>query len=196
MEIQGQEVLSQQDALCHSTHLSIRWRHCEILRPTRDFLQTHLQEPFFSRSRVMRFSRGTSRHFKTPKWNVYQEVYKQKWYWKGLLITLLEESPKEYLQVSLQADSALTRRHEKTPQEPWRSRWPQERDVEQSALTHARQTHCASRQLCTTADRRYDLPQDWLQDACQIARVCWGARCKGFRSKKGPHYCIEQSARN
>jgi hypothetical protein len=41
------------------------------------------------------------------------EIYKQKWYRKGLLIALLEESRKEYLQASLQADSALTRRHEK-----------------------------------------------------------------------------------
>ncbi len=44
MEIQGQEVLSLQDALHCSTHLNIRWRHRKILRPTRNFLQTHLQE--------------------------------------------------------------------------------------------------------------------------------------------------------
>ncbi len=84
----------------------------------------------------------------------------------------------------------------KTPQEPWRSRWLQERDVEQSAPTHARHNHCASRQLGTTADQRYDLPWDWLWDACQMARVRWGTHCKGFFSKEGPHYCIEQSARN
>ncbi len=47
MEFQGQEVLSLQNALSCSTHPSIRWRHCKILRPTRDFLQTHLQEPDF-----------------------------------------------------------------------------------------------------------------------------------------------------
>ncbi len=29
-----------------------------------------------------------------------------------------------------------------------------------------------------------------------MARVRWGTRCKGFRCKEGPHYCIEQSARN
>ncbi len=45
MEIQGQEVLSLQDALCCSTHLSIRWHHRKILRPMRNFLQMHLQEP-------------------------------------------------------------------------------------------------------------------------------------------------------
>jgi hypothetical protein len=45
--------------------------------------------------------------------NFYKEIYKQKWYRKGLLIALLEESHEEYLQASLQADSALTRCHEK-----------------------------------------------------------------------------------
>jgi hypothetical protein len=54
-----------------------------------------------------------SDHFKTPTRTFYQEVYEQKLTQKGLLITLLEESREEYLQVSLQADSALTRCHEK-----------------------------------------------------------------------------------
>ncbi len=73
----------------------------------------------------------------------------------------------------------------KMPQEPWRSRWPWEMDVEQAAPTHARHTHCASRQLGTTADRRYDVPWVWLWDACPMARVRWGTRCKGFCSKEG-----------
>jgi hypothetical protein len=45
--------------------------------------------------------------------NFYMEIYERKWYQKGLLIALLEESPEEYLQASLQADSALTGHHEK-----------------------------------------------------------------------------------
>ncbi len=43
---------------------------------------------------------------------------------------------------------------------------------------------------------RYDDPRDWLWDACHMAGVRWGSRCKGFCSKEGPHYCFEQSARN
>ncbi len=39
-------------------------------------------------------------------------------------------------------------------------------------------------------------PLDWLWDACQMARVRWGAHCKGFNCKEGLHYWIEQSARN
>ncbi len=84
----------------------------------------------------------------------------------------------------------------KMPQEPWRSKWPQEKEVEQSAPTHARHTHCVSRQLGTTADQRCAIPWDWLQGACQMTRVCWGTHCKGFCCKGGMHYWIEQSARN
>ncbi len=43
---------------------------------------------------------------------------------------------------------------------------------------------------------RYDLPQDWLWDACHQAGVRWVSRCEGFRSKEGLHYCLMQSARN
>ncbi len=147
-------------------------------------------------SRVMSFSRDPSCHFETPTWNFYEEIYQRKWYRKGPLIALLEESRKEYLQVSLQADSALTHLHEKKPQEAWRTRRPQEWDVEQSAPTHARHTHCASRQLGTTANQRYAVHWDWLREACQMARVHWGTCSKGFHSKEGPHYRIDQSARN
>jgi hypothetical protein len=86
--------------------------------------------------------------------------------------------------------------HEKKPQEPWRSRWLRERDVEQSAPTYARHTHCASRLLSTTANQRCDVPWDWLWDACQMARVHWGTRCKGFCCKEDPHHCMKRSARN
>ncbi len=44
--------------------------------------------------------------------------------------------------------------------------------------------------------RRYDVPRDWLWDACHMAGVRWGSRYKGFCSKEGLHYCITQSARN
>ncbi len=144
----------------------------------------------------MSFSRDPSCHIKTPMWNFYEEVYERKWCRKGLIIALLKESHEEYLQVSFQAYSSLMRCHEQKPQEPWRSRWPRERDVEQSALTHARCTQCISRQLGTTADWRCGVPRDWLEDACQMVRVHWETRHKGFCCKEGPHYWIERSARN
>ncbi len=98
------------------------------------------------------------------------------------------------LQVSQPGYSALTWRHKHEPQVP--QRWPPERDAEWSAPTNVRHTHCTPRQLGTTADWRYDVPWDWLWDACHMAGVHWGTRCKGFCSKEGPHYRIEQSARN
>ncbi len=84
----------------------------------------------------------------------------------------------------------------KTSQKPWRSRWPQERDIDQSAPTHMRHIHCASRQLGTTANWRYDVPRYWLRDACQMSRVHWGTCWEGTHSKDDPHYGIEWSAGN
>ncbi len=71
-----------------------------------------------------------------------------------------------------------------------------ERDAEWSAPTIVRHIHSASVPLGMTVDQRYDVPKDWLWDACHIAVVRWGFRCKGFCSKECPHYCSEQSARN
>ncbi len=112
VEFQGKEVLSQWDALHPSTHPSIRWRHCKFLRPTCNFLQMHLQEPEFFWFTSDAFQRDMSCHLETPTWNFYKEIYKQRWYQNRLLIALLEKSHEEYLQASLQADSALTHRHE------------------------------------------------------------------------------------
>ncbi len=190
-------MLSLRGALRCSTHLSIRWHHREILRPTRDFLQTHLQEPEL---------------FLLHKWSVSGET-------PLVILRLLREistrrstskggTKKDYLLHYLRSPVKSTFKHlckqtplwlvvmRKEPREPWRTRRPQERDVEQSAPTHVHHTHCASRQLGTTADRRYDVPRDWLQEARQMARVHWGTRCEGFCSEEGPHYCIDQSARN
>jgi hypothetical protein len=153
----------------------------------------HTRARFFFGSRVSGFWRDPSCHIELLTRIFYKEIYEQKWYWKGLLIPLLEESCKEYLQASQQADSALTYCHEKEPQEPWRTRRPREWDVELSALTHSHHTNWASRQLGTTANRRYGIPRDWLREACQMARVRWGTHCKGIFSKEGPHYWMEWS---
>jgi hypothetical protein len=52
--------------------------------------------------------------------------------------------------------------------------------------------------FCAVGDlvaQRYDILWDWLWDACHMAGVHWVSRCKGFCSKEGPHYCLEQSVR-
>ncbi len=187
-------MLSLQDALRSSTHLSIRWRHREILRPTCDFLQTHLQES--------EFFWFTSNAFQKRRISSCWDSY-VKFLPGGLRAKVIPERttycvtwgvprrvPSSVSASRLRSDAS------KSPQEPWRSRWPWERDNEQSGLTNTHHTHCASRQLGTTADQRYDVPWDWLQDAHQMARVHWGTRCKGFCSKESPHYRSERSARN
>ncbi len=72
----------------------------------------------------------------------------------------------------------------KMPREPWRSRLPWEWDIEQSASTHVRHTHCTSRQLGTTANQRYGIPQDQLWEACQMARVYWGTQARRIYLQK------------
>ncbi len=128
--------------------------------------------------------------------NLNTEVYKRRWYRKRTTYCVSWGVPQRVPNASLQADSALTCCHEQKPQEPREQDDCKKRDVEQSAPTHARHTHCPSKQLGTTADRRCDVSRDWLWKACHIARVHWGTRCEGFFSKEGPHYHIEQSARN
>ncbi len=166
------------------------------LRPTRNFLWMHLQEPeIFLGSWVTCFWGDPSCHTETPTSIFYKEVCKQKWYQKRLLIAL-EESHEEYLHVSLQGYFALMWRHEPEPQETQSSRWLQEKDAEQSAPTHARHTHCTPRWLGTTANWKYDILWDWLWDPCLEQGYIQEPNCEGFFSKEGPHYCIEQSARN
>ncbi len=112
MEIQGQEVLSLQDALRCSTHLSIRWCHHKILRPTCDFLQMHLHMLEFFWFKSDAFLKRSVSSF----WDSYVKFLPGVLWAKVVLerttYRLLEESRKEYLHVSLQADSALTCHHE------------------------------------------------------------------------------------
>jgi hypothetical protein len=54
------------------------------------------------------------------------------------------------------------------------------------------------RRFCAVGDivaQRYDILRDQLWDACHMTGVHWGSCCKGFCSKEGPHYRLEQSAR-
>ncbi len=197
VEIQGQEVLSLQDALHYSTHLNIRWGHCKNRHPTRDFLQTYLQEPDTLLVHEWRVSEEThlvilrllheiSTRRSTSKSGTGKD------YFLHYLRSLAKSTYKRLCKQTLLWLVIMR----KASQEPWRTRRLREKDVEWLAPTHAHHTHCASRQPGTTANQRYDVPWDWLQDACQMARVRWGTRCKGFCSKEGLHYQIEQSARN
>ncbi len=75
--------------------------------------------------------------------NFYEEVYEQRWYQKRTPHCITWGVPQRVPQASLQADSALTRCHKQKPQEPWKIRWPQEK--EHWAI---RPNPCASHPLC------------------------------------------------
>ncbi len=196
MELQGKEMLSLWDTH-RSTHPSIRWRHCEILRPTRNFLQMHLQEPEF-------FFWFTSDAFPKRPVSSCQDSYvkflqghlQAKVVPKQTLIAFLEESREEYLKRLCKQTPLWLVIMRKSLRKPEEQADRKKRDVEQSAPTHTRHTHCFSSQLGTTADRRCDVPWDWLWEAWHMARVCWQTRCKGFRSEEGLYYQMEQSVRN
>ncbi len=52
--------------------------------------------------------------------------------------------------------------------------------------------------FCAVGDvvaERYDVPRDWLWDACHMAGVRWGYHCEGLCSKECSHYCLEWSTR-
>ncbi len=132
----------QGDIIANSTP----YAHLPTDAPTRSRIH------FFG-SRLTRFIRDPSHHIKTPTWNFYKEIYKQKWYRNRLLIALPEESHEEYLKrlckQTLLWLVVMSRSLRNSEEQDDRKK----RDVEQSALTHAHHTHCASRQLGTTADR-------------------------------------------
>jgi hypothetical protein len=198
MEIQGQEVLSLRDTLCCSTRLNIGCYH--KTQNSTPYAQLPIDAPTRARFSLVH------------KWQVSEETHlvisRLLWEISTRRSTSKSGTGKDYLLCYLRSPAKSTFKclykqtplwlvvMRKEPQEPWIIRRPWERDVEQSAPTHAHHTHCASRQLGTKADQRYDLPWDWLQKECQMARVHWGTCCKGFCSKEGPHYQIDQSARN
>jgi hypothetical protein len=163
----------------------------------RNFLQTHLQEPeffFWFTSDV--FCKNPISSYQDSYVNFYKEIYKQRWYRKRTTYPISGGVTQRVPQAYLQANSTLTPHHEQKPQEPWRTRWPQEKGrwaiSPNSGASHPLHSYAVG----YYSRSKYDIPRDWLQEACHMARVRWETRCKGFGSKEGPHYRIERIARN
>ncbi len=163
---------------------------------TTSYRCTYKSQNIFFGSRVTRFIRDPSCHIETTTWIFYEEIYKRRWYQHGLLIALPEESREEYLKHLCKQTPLWLVVMSRSLRNPEEQDDRKKRDVEQSAPTNAHHTHCISMQLGTTANQRYDVHRDWLREACQMARVRWGSRCKEFCSEEDPHYQMEQSARN
>ncbi len=162
---------------------------------TTSYRHTYKSQNFFG-SRVTSFWTDLSCHFETPMWNFYQRSTSKSGTRKDYLLHYLRSHVKSTFKRLCRQTLLWCIVMSKMPQEPKRLRGPRERDIERSTPTHACHTHCASRQLGTTADWRYDVSRYWLWDACQMARVRWGTHCEGFHSKEGLHYRIERSAWN
>ncbi len=128
----------------------------------------------------------------------YRHTYKNQNFF-GSQVTGFSRDPSHsstgsYLPV-LQGSHMQKKYHGRTTLRTWPWK-PQERDAEWSAQNITHHIHGASEPLGTTVAWRYDIPRDWLWDACHMAGVRWGSCCKGFHRKEGPHYHFEQSTRN
>ncbi len=155
---------------------------------------TRARNSFFG-SRVTRFVRDPSHHIETPTWNFTRRSMSKGGTGNRLLIAFLEESHKSTSSIStgrLCSDSSsgaeasgsqknkMTAGKEKLSNHPW--------------LMHITPTVLLTSWVYSRS--KYDVPWDWLREACHMARVRWGTRCGGFRSKEGPHYQMEWSVRN
>ncbi len=143
------------------------------LRPMRDFLQTHQQEPDFFGSRVTVFSRDPS-HWSIGSYVPFlQGSHMRKQHHEGLLWAAKAVPSKDYF-------THLTLKKAR------KGRWVISPDY------HTSHPRC----FCAVGDvvaQRYDVLRDWLWDACHMAGVCWGSRCEGFWSKEGPHYALSKA---
>ncbi len=195
VEFQGQEVLFLQDALRCSTRESISWHH----RKKHTLFVTSFRFTYKNQN----FSWFTSDVFLWRTVSSYQDSYVP--FLRGGLQAKVVPERTTYcawrvpqrvpLSVSsrvLRSDVASWAHTSGTP----KIKLTTSKDAEWSSPTHVHHSHCTSRQLRTKANQRYDIPWDWLWEACPLARVRWGTCCNGFCSKEGLHYHIEQSARN
>ncbi len=158
------------------------------LRPTRDFLKTHLQEPDFFGSRV------SDLFLKRPILSNQDSYVLCIW---GSLPA--KAVPRKDHFTRLRSPAKITFKCLILDTPLWHGimstnlKNPKEQDdlkkgtLSNHPLNNVRHTHCTFRQLGTTATQRYDVPRDWLLNWCQLARVCWETHCKGTCSKEHPH---------
>jgi hypothetical protein len=107
----------------------------------------------FFGSQVTHFVRDPPCHFKTPTWMSTRRSTSKGGTGNKLPIVLLEESHKEYTKRLCKQTPLWLIVRSRGLRNPQVQDDRKKRDIEQSALTHAHHTHCASSQLGTTADQ-------------------------------------------
>ncbi len=130
--------------------------------------------------------------------NFVQTHLQKTVFWGGSQVTCFSRDPSHYSTGSyipfLQGSHMQKQYHRRTTLRTWPWKM-QERDAEWSAPDYRASHPRCFVPLGMTVAQRYDVPQDWLWDACYMAGVCLGSRCEGYRSKECPHYCPVWSAR-
>jgi hypothetical protein len=197
MELQGKKCCLYKTPYVAAPIRVPRWRHHEFysLRVTSYRCTYKSQNPFFWFTSDA-FRKRLVLSYQDSYVNFYKGVYEQRWCWKRTTYHVSGGVTQRVPQASLQADSALTRCHEQKPQEPWRTRWPQEKGRWAISLDSRASHPTHSYAVGYYSWSKYNIPRDWLREACHMARVRWGTHCKEFCSEEGLHYWMEQSARN
>ncbi len=155
---------------------------------------TRARNSFFG-SRVTRFIRDLSHRIETPTWNFTRRSTSKGGTGNGLLIVFLEESRMSTSSVStgrLRSDSLSGAEASGSQKNKTTARKGRGAMSPDSCASHPLHFYAVG----YYSQSKYDVPWDWLWEACHMARVHWEARCKVFCSKEGPHYRTERSVRN
>ncbi len=154
MELQGKKCCLYETPYVAAPIRVPRWCHCEFytLRAT-SYRCTYKSQNSFFGSWVTRFVRDPSCHIKTPTWISTRRSTSKGGTRNRLFIAFLEESRKEYLKHLCKQTPLWLVIMSRSLRNPKEQDDCKKRGVEQSAPTHRHHTHCASRQLSTTADR-------------------------------------------
>jgi hypothetical protein len=127
----------------------------QILRPTSDFLQTHLQEPeiLFCWFTSEAFCKRPFLSYHDSYVKFYEEIYERRWYRKRTTYCVSGGVTHEYLKRLYRQTPLCLIIRSRSLRIPEEQDDRKKRDVEQSAPTQARHTHCTPMQLGTTADQ-------------------------------------------
>ncbi len=154
-KFQGLEVLSFQDSLWSSTHEGVpRWCHRKFYAlGTTSYRRTYKSQKFFFWFTSDAFCKRPMSSYRDSHMNFFKEIFKQRWYRKRTTYCVSGGVTQEYLKCLYRQTPLwlVIRSRSLRIQKEQDDR--KKRDIEQSAPTHARHTHCASNQLGTTADR-------------------------------------------
>jgi hypothetical protein len=131
-----------------------RWRHCKFyaLRTT-SYRRTYKSQKFFFWFTSDVFRKRPVLSYRDSYVNFYRETYERRWYRKWTTYRISGGVSQEYLKRLYKQTPLWLVVRSRSLRIPEEQDDRKKRDVEQSAPTHARHTHCTTMQLGTTADQ-------------------------------------------